>query len=330
MKKLTHLLLAALMLLSLTACGGKAPEKEAAAAPAEGGAWAPKENITMIVSYKAGSGTDNTARVLAAYAEKYMGKPVIIENLEGGSGSIGWTSLSQAEPDGYTLGFLNLPNFSTSITEGLADYTVDSFTAICNHVSETSVVMVAVDSPYKTLEELITFAKANPGKLKASTNGNRNSNHIGAQMLANTAGFTYSDIPYGGTADQLLALRQKEVDFSVAKVADFASFPSEVRVLGVFNPTRLPEYPDVPTLGELGFYDKWLGSSRCVAAPAGIPEEAVKFYAEAFEKLMKDPDYLKAAQAAGINTDYKGPKETAEMVASQQAFAEGLDAVWGK
>ncbi|MEG1801422.1 MAG: hypothetical protein RR273_05545, partial [Oscillospiraceae bacterium] len=81
---------------------------------------------------------------------------------------------------------------------------------------------------------------------------------------------------------------------------------------------------------ELGLYDKWLGSSRCVAAPAGIPEEAVKFYEEAFAKLMQDPDYLKAAQAAGINTDYKGSKETAEMVASQQAFAEGLDAVWGK
>lgn len=154
----------------------------------------------MIVSYKAGSGTDNTARVLAAYAEKYIGKPVIIENLEGGSGSIGWTALSQAAPDGYTLGFINLPNFNATISEGLATYTVDSFAPICNHVTETSVVLVKADSQFNTLEDLVKFAKDNPGKLKASTNGNRASNHIGAQVLATSAGFEYTDIPYGGTA----------------------------------------------------------------------------------------------------------------------------------
>ncbi|MEG1988181.1 MAG: tripartite tricarboxylate transporter substrate binding protein, partial [Oscillibacter sp.] len=228
-----------------------------------------------------------------------------------------------------TLGFLNLPNFSTSITEGLADYTVDSFVPICNHVSETSVVLVKADSQFNTLEDLITYAKAHPGELKASTNGNRNSNHIGAQMLANSADFTYTDIPYGGTADQLLALRQSEVDFSVAKVADFASFPSEVKVLGAFNPERLVEYPDVPTLAELGLYDQWLGSSRCIAAPAGVSAEIVAFYADAFEKLMQDPDYLKAAEAAGINTDYQGPEATAKLVSDQQTFAESLDSVWG-
>ncbi|MEG1989352.1 MAG: tripartite tricarboxylate transporter substrate-binding protein, partial [Oscillibacter sp.] len=118
MKKFTSLLLALLMILSLAACGAKEPAKTDAP-PAEGGAWTPEENVTIIVAYKAGSGTDNTARVLAAYAEKYVGKPVIIENLEGGSGAIGWTALAQADPNGYTLGFLNLPNFSTSITEGL-------------------------------------------------------------------------------------------------------------------------------------------------------------------------------------------------------------------
>ncbi|MEG1658124.1 MAG: tripartite tricarboxylate transporter substrate-binding protein, partial [Oscillibacter sp.] len=159
--------------------------------------------------------------------------------------------------------------------------------------------------------------------------GNRNSNHIGAQMLANSADFTYTDIPYGGTADQLLALRQSEVDFSVAKVADFASFPSEVKVLGAFNPERLVEYPDVPTLAELGLYDQWLGSSRCIAAPAGVSAEIVAFYADAFEKLMQDPDYLKAAEAAGINTDYQGPEATAKLVSDQQTFAESLDSVWG-
>ncbi|MDR1835390.1 MAG: tripartite tricarboxylate transporter substrate binding protein, partial [Fusobacteriaceae bacterium] len=253
-------------------------------AAAMASAWKPKENVTVVVAYKAGTGTDSTARVLTSHAEKYVGKTLVIDNLEGGAGSIGWTRIAKSKPDGYTIGFLNLPNFNSSITEKLGAYTIDSFIPICNHVTETSVVLVDAKSKFNTIQELIEFAKANPGKLKASTNGKKASNHIGAQMLAVTAGFKYVDIPYGGTADQLLALRQQEVEFSVAKVADFAAFKSEVKVLGVFDAKRLPEYPDAPTIGELGYYDKWLGSSRCIVAPAGTPKEIIDFYAEAFRK----------------------------------------------
>lgn len=200
---------------------------------------------------------------------------------------------------------------------------------ICNHVTETSVVLVKADSQFNTLEDLVKFAKDNPGKLKASTNGNRASNHIGAQVLATSAGFEYTDIPYGGTADQLLALRQGEVDFSVAKVADFASFTSEVKVLAVYNQERLEGYPDVPTMGELGYYDQWLGSSRCIVAPAGTPENVIKFYEDAFQKLMEDADYLKAAEAAGMETDYKNSADTAALIKQQQDFTESLADVWG-
>ena len=198
-----------------------------------------------------------------------------------------------------------------------------------SHVTETSVVLVKADSQFNTLEDLVKFAKDNPGKLKASTNGNRASNHIGAQVLATSAGFEYTDIPYGGTADQLLALRQGEVDFSVAKVADFASFTSEVKVLAVYNQERLEGYPDVPTMGELGYYDQWLGSSRCIVAPAGTPENVIKFYEDAFQKLMEDADYLKAAEAAGMETDYKNSADTAALIKQQQDFTESLADVWG-
>ena len=330
MKRCVSFLLAGTLALALTACGDQGKKSAANPSSSGDGEWTPQENVTMIVSYKAGSGTDNTARVLAAYAEKYIGKPVIIENLEGGSGSIGWTALSQAPADGYTLGFLNLPNFNATITEGLATYQVDSFDPICNHVTETSVVLVKADSKFDSLQDLVKYGQENPGKLKASTNGNRASNHIGAQVLASSADFTYTDIPYGGTADQLLALRQGEVDFSVAKAADFASFTSEVKVLAVYSEERLPEYPDVPTMGELGYYDQWLGSSRCIVAPAGTPENILKFYEEAFQKLMEDPDYLKAAEAAGMATDYRNSKDTAAMIQQQQDFTEGLNDVWGK
>lgn len=338
-KRILALLLAATMALALAACGDKgetpAPAPEGNA-PAEGtdapaGAWTPAENVTMIVAYKAGSGTDNTARVLSQYATEYIGKTVVIENQEGGSGSIGWTALAQADPDGYTLGFVNLPTLCSNIVEELGDYTMEDFVPICNHVNETAMVLVAANSPFNTLEELVTYAKDHPGELKASTNGNKASNHIGAQLLASTAGFEYTAIPYGGTADQLLALRQGEVDFSVAKEADIASMVSEVKVLGVYDTARMASFPDAPTLGELGYYDQWYGSARAIVAPKGTPQEVVDFYADAFKKAMEDPAYLEAAEKAGVTTAYMDPAATAELLQSQYVFCtDTVSSLWAE
>ena len=283
-------------------------------------AWTPSKNVTVIVAYKAGSGTDNTARVLSKFASEKIGRTIIIQNLQGGSGSIGWTALSQSKPDGYTLGFVNLPTLCSNIVEQLGDYKIDDFVPICNHVNETSMVMVSKSSPFATLGDLIAYAKENPGKLKASTNGMKASNHIGAELLAKSAGFQYMAIPYGGTADQLLALRQGEVDFSVAKEADIASMIGEVKVLGVFAEKRMPSFPDAPTLGELGLYDKWYGSARAIVAPKGTPEEIIAFYEEAFKKAMEDPEYLAAAEKAGVTTLYLNAEETAKLIQQQYDF----------
>ncbi|MCR5288368.1 MAG: tripartite tricarboxylate transporter substrate binding protein [Treponema sp.] len=318
MKKVIVAILAS---LSLCAFANGVKDNTSAANTASG-EWKPSGTVTMIVAYKAGSGTDNTARVLTTYAEKKMGQTIVIENKEGGSGSIGWTALSKAKPDGLTLGFINLPTFCSNIIDHLGSYKVESIVPISNHVVETSVVLVSAKSQFKTLKELVDYAKANPKKLKASTNGNKASNHIGAQLLATSAGFEYSPIPFGGTADQLLSLRQGEVDFSVAKVADFTSFASELRVLGTFDKERIPEYPDVPTLGELGYYPEWYGSARCIVAPAGTPKEAIEYYAKVFKETMEDSEYIAAAEKAHMTTNYRDPEETGKLINQQYDFCK--------
>ena len=283
-------------------------------------AWAPRKNVTVIVAYKAGSGTDNTARVLSKFANETVGKTLVIQNQEGGSGSIGWTALSHARPDGHTIGFVNLPTLCSNIVEQLGDYKIDDFVPICNHVNETAIVLVGKNSPFNTLGELVAFAKENPGKLKASTNGMKASNHIGAELLAKSAGFTYMAIPYGGTADQLLALRQGEVDFSVAKEADIAAMMSEVKILGVFSETRMPTLKDVPTLGELGYYPNWYGSARAIVAPKGTKPEVIAFYEEAFKKAMENPEYIAAAEKAGVTTLFMNAEDTGKMIQQQYTF----------
>ena len=331
MKKIFALILALCMVLALCACGAteeapapapaapatnEAPAETPAEAPA---AWAPTGPVTMIVSYKAGNGTDVTARILAQYAEKYVGQTIVIENVDGGSGSIGWSQLAAAKADGQTIGFMNLPNFNSSIVKELGTYTTADFTAICNHVTETSLVIVRADEDrFTTIEELVAYAKEN--KTVASTNGAQASNHIGAQAFANSAGFTYIDLPQGNTADELLSLLGGEADWCVAKVADIAG-RTDVKPLASFSTERVAEY-DIPTLGELGFYDQWLGSSRCIVAPAGVTAEMVAFYEAAFKAAMEDPDYQ--AAASEFATDYKNAADTAALIEQQQAFTEGL------
>ncbi len=146
LKRFAALALSAAMALSLCSCGNQPAQTGGDATPKPSGSgstegWAPDGPVTMVVAYKAGNGTDVTARILAQYAEKYVGQTIVIENVDGGSGSIGWSQLAEAEADGMTIGFMNLPNFNSSIVKGLGTYTTDDFAAICNHVTETSMVL---------------------------------------------------------------------------------------------------------------------------------------------------------------------------------------------
>ena len=317
MKKFFALMLALCMVFALCACGG------GGAAKANDGPFKPDGPVTLIVAYKAGSGTDGPARILAQYAEKDIGQTVVVENVDGGSGSIGWSQLAAADPDGMTIGVMNLPNFNSSIVKELGTYTTADFKAICNHVTETSIVIVrADDDRFPDLNTLVEYGKAHDGELKASTNGAQASNHIGAQAFAKSAGFKYIDIPQGGTADQLLSLRNKESDFTVVKLGDISGQESAYRVLGIFSTERDARWPDVPTLGELGFYDKWLGASRAIVAPAGVSDEVIQFYEDALKKTMEDPEYI--AAAASFDTNFLDHTATAGLIEEQQAFAESL------
>ena len=160
MKRFLALILALSMILVLCACG-------AGGGKANDGPFKPNGPVTLIVAYKAGNGTDITARILAKYAEKYVGQTIIIDNQDGGSGSKGWSKLASAKPDGMTIGFINLPNFNSSIVKGLGTYTIDSFAPICNHVIETSIVIVrANDDRFPDLNALVEYCKAYDGQFK--------------------------------------------------------------------------------------------------------------------------------------------------------------------
>lgn len=328
MKKIVLIALAVMMLPTAAGCrnaGAGTTSGRTSDAPSSSAVetWAPDREIKVVVAYPPGSGTDVSARLLLSNAYKYVGQILAIENLEGADGKIGFTALAAAKPDGYTIGFINLPTFTTLALEPDSPFTIARVEPICNHLSEPSVVVVSKDSPYKTLQELIGACKKD-GRLKCATNGNRASGHTGAQLFAKAAGFDYQAVAYDGTADQILALQQSKADFSVVKVGDVTTLVTgenvTLRMLAVFAENRLARYPDLPTMKELGLTDLWYGSVRALVAPVGTPQAALDFYADAFKKTMSDEKCIADHEKAGLSLDYMGPAELKELLIAQDAF----------
>ena len=271
-------------------------------------AWEPKDPVTIIVSYKDGSGTDNGARIVQKYAQKYLGVNVKIENISGQDGLVGWIYLIKSKADGQTIGYINLPTFTTYTTSPNPPFSITDIVPICNHLTETAVVVVKADSPFNTLQDLVASAQEN-GNILASTNGLKASNHTAAQLFATSAGFTFFAVDCGGTSDQLLALIHDEVQFSCAKYSDVVPFiksdKPELKILGVFSESRLDCCPEVPTLAECGYYDKWYGSVRGLVAPKDTKLEIINFYKDAFEKMFSDPKVVEEHKQAGMELDYR-------------------------
>ena len=345
-KRLVALILAMMMLAALGGCGGSGEKEEApeqtdageaaeeaaeqtpSATPAPTFNWKPDSPVTILVPYENGNINDTSIRVLAQYLEKYIGQMVYLENVAGESPAEGWAELNRRDGDGLTLGVIDLPAFNNSIVQALHSYGTDSFTVICNHVSEADVVVVRKnDNRFRSLDDLVEYGLAHQGELVAATDGEKKANHIAVQALAKSAQFTYGVNHQDSAANELQALRDEGADFCVVTVADIAERDTDLRVLGVFSEERIEAYPEVPTLGELGYYDGALGVYRCVVAPGDISDDVRAFYEDAFRQAMEDPEYADAS--SGITTDYMDSAATVALVRHQQAFVRGLnDAFW--
>ena len=271
-------------------------------------AWEPHGEIYLIVAYKAGTATDIGARLLAKHAEKYVGTKINVVNIPGADGKEGWFNLANATPNGQTIGYINLPTFTTFTVMRDAPFELSDIVPIVNHISEVSVIVVRADSQYSTIDDLLT-ALSSDNTIRASTNG-------------------YKPLHCDGTADQILALRNGTVDFTCAKLSDIISlatnYNSELRILAVFSETRDPSIPDIPTLAEKNLYPHWYGSSRAIAAPKGTPDEVIQFYEEAFGKTLTDPECVREHDKLELNIDYMDSQELTNFIKAQEKFAKKI------
>ena len=216
----------------------------------------PEKGITLIVVYGAGGGTDVTARLLAGHLEKIIGQPVTVQNVTGGGGWVGWSKLAHAKPDGYTIGYLNVPNLYAGYLNPKMKRpeSLDSFTPITNHVTDPCIWAVKTDSQYKSLKDLIEAARKAPGKISITAHGYGNDDHLAILDVEAGTGVKFNTIHNKSTAISRSQLLGGHVDVLGANVSEVFQMArkGEIRILGVMSPQRSRFLADWPTFKETG------------------------------------------------------------------------------
>lgn len=299
---------------------------------AEGHGDYPERPIMMMVSYGAGGATDFQARIVTMTAgnEDALGMPVAILNRPGAGGRVGWNWLaSEADADGYTLGAYNVPHFIAQSIEGGVSYTADSFEPIANWGADPAVFVVGADSAFGTMEDVVNYAKENPGGLTFSGAGLYVGHHIAALQLEKAAGVKLAYIPNNaGGAGAMRAVIAGEVLGGVNNLSDAyrAQAAGNVKILGVFDLERNEEFlPDVPTMIEQGYdIDNASVNFRGVMVPKGTPQAVIDHLAATVPAMFENGSVQSRMAAGGSPMHIMTRDEVLEMWAARQATLEEL------
>ena len=270
----------------------------------------PTKPITLVIPYPAGGSTDVTGRVLAAAAKRYFGQPVIVENKGGGGGTVGPNLVISKPPDGYTLGIMASTTVTISWHMGKMNFNpIEDVNHIMRYTGYLYGFVVRADSPWKTLQDFVTYAKENPGKVTYGTTGVGTGPHLAMEQLSYLAGMQLVHVPYKGGAECNTALLGGHVD----SVSDSTSWgplvdAGKFRLLTVYTASRSARYPQVPTLKELGF-DMVFPSPLEIMGPKALPQPIVQKVLDSFKKALDDPEYQAVLKKYDMATTFLNSEE---------------------
>ncbi len=276
----------------------------------------PAKPVTLIVPFKAGGGTDIGTRIIAKYAEKYLGKPLVIKNVEGGGSEVGVSQMVRSKPDGYTIAGYNSASIILTTMRKASYHPVDDIEPICLAVSDPRLFAVrADDARFKDAKDFINFARQNPGKLTIGTSGAGTSGHLSILALNKAAKVEAKPVHFGGAGESKAAFLGGHIVAIAQTYGEVFTMLKEkkVRIIAVATEERLKEIPDVPTFKEIGI-DLVISSNRGFAAPKGTPKEIIHKLAEAFRKASAEPEYLKEMENIGLPVKFLGPEEFGKLV----------------
>ncbi len=286
----------------------------------------PSKPIRIIVPGGPGDSCDMLARLVGPKISERLGQPVVIENRPGSSGQLGLVLLKQAPADGYTLACGQGGNMVIVplAYEKVAYDAVKDFAPVSLMASNFLALVVHPATPFKTTGELVSYAKANPGKVSFGTNGDGSFLHFATELFRIQAGFSYLHVPYKSAALSITDLLGGQINASLASFNSIQPFVAagKLRMLGVARATRSADYPDVPTITEAvpGFVSGgWFG----MIAPAGTPREIVSLLNREISLAMKLPEVRERMKSFGLEIHTESPEFFGETIRSD--FGK-----WGK
>jgi tripartite-type tricarboxylate transporter receptor subunit TctC len=285
----------------------------------------PSKPITMVIPLGAGGSHDLNARVMTSVLPSYLGQPVVVQLMPGGSGRIGTAAAAKAKPDGYTLLFTH--NFIDELQQHVTKLPYNpnkDFVVVARTNYAPPSVVVRADSPYKTLKDLLNAAKKNPGKIKFGHSGNWGATMVPGAALLQAAGVKMTLVPYKGGGPAMRGLLAGDVDFTIAFPSVITSQGDKVRTLVTLADKRV--FKDVPTSGEVGFpkVASIATMQRVVLAPAGIPKDRLAKLREAFKEMSKDKTYKKLLVKLGENDELMDGSQYQKMRMEQDKAYAGL------
>jgi tripartite-type tricarboxylate transporter receptor subunit TctC len=277
--------------------------------------------ITIIIPFTPGASSDTLQRLVGKKVTENTGQTLVVESRPGGGGAIAASAVKQAPPDGHTLMQANAGSHAANVAlySTLPYDPIKDFQPVTLMWSFPQLLSVPVDSPAKSVAELVAYAKAKPGGLSFASQGSGAGGHLLGEMLKMRTGANMVHVPYRGAGPAAVDLAAGRVDFFFVSFSSVQAFlqAGKVRALAVTSAKRLPAAPDVPTMQEAGFggieLDAWFG----LVAPAGTPEPVIAKLNGAFVKAVRDPEVVKQITEQGAEAVATTPAEFAAFIASQ-------------
>jgi tripartite-type tricarboxylate transporter receptor subunit TctC len=296
-----------------------------ASQPAASQAW-PEHPVRVIVPYAAGGATDAIARPWADELSRAFGQQFVIENRGGASGMIGMEALVKSPPDGYTL--IMSPNAVLSVLPNLRKTPYDPTRDVVavGHTGEVlNGLAIHPKLGIKTMDELIAYAKQNPGKLSYGSSGNGTANHLRLEALKLATGVDILHVPYRGGADALNDLLAGNVHMQNEPINLPHVKAGKLTLLSINGRQRNPDFPDVPTLSEVGIKNADVPIFFAFYGPKGMPDAIVKKINDKMVERAKDPEFLKKMWAVNAIPEPVSPAQLMQML--QDDITANLDVI---
>lgn len=278
----------------------------------------PDRPISIVVPFGAGGSTDLMTRGLAIEMSKALNNvSIVVQNVAGAGGTIGATRVAIAPKDGYTVGMLPVGPLATQPHLSSLNYGVDSFDYVCLVYANPQAVIVRADSPFRTVTDMIAWARQNPGKLSYGSSGIGGVPHLAMVALGKAAGADWLHVPHKGDADNMASLLRGDVATFVSHTAVLATHAKEVRALGLMSRKRLDEYASLSTLAEQGAppleFDVWGG----LAVPKGTPAPVIAALENACRTGMASDSFRKLLVTLQTPFNYMDGRTFGAFVASE-------------